>query len=111
MNLRDQISLLLDTDEGDHNDENIKGYNEAVNEILDLFDRKRTFNELAEQTYPSVTFDTALPQEWVNRMAYRGFDVRGHFVTLYPKYSIPYMAPITDEGIRMASIIASYIEE
>ena len=111
MNLRDQISLLLDTDEGDHNDENIKGYNEAVNEILALFDRKRTFNELAEQTYPGVTFDTALPQQWVNRMAYRGFDVRGHFVTLYPKDSIAYMAPITAEGIRMAAIIASNIEE
>jgi len=111
MNLRDQISLLLDTDEGDHNDENIKGYNEAVNEILALFDRKRTFNELAEQTYPGVTYDTALPQPWVNLMRDRGFDVRGHFVTLYSKDTVPYMAPITDEGIRMAAIVASNIEE
>jgi len=109
MNLRDQISLLLDTDEGDHNDENIKGYNEAVNEILALFDRKRTFNELAEQTYPGVTFDTALPQQWVNRMADRGFDVRGHFVTLYPTSSMFgfYMAPVTNEGIEMAARVAS----
>ena len=68
-------------------------------------------NELAEKTYPSVTFDTALPQEWVNRMAYRGFDVRGHFVTLYPKDSVAYMAPITTEGIRMAAIVASNIQE
>jgi hypothetical protein len=68
-------------------------------------------NELAEKTYPGVTFDTALPQQWVNRMAYRGFDVRGHFVTLYPKDSIAYMAPITTEGIRMASIVASNIQE
>ena len=44
-----------------------------------------TFNELAEQTYPGVTFDTALPQQWVNIMANRGFDVRRNFVTLYPK--------------------------
>jgi len=68
-------------------------------------------NELAEKTYPGVTFDTALPQQWVNRMADRGFDVRRNFVTLYPKYSIPYMAPITAEGIRMAAIIASNIEK
>jgi len=70
-----------------------------------------TLNQLTEQTYPGAAFDTALPQQWVNRMADRGFDVRGHFVTLYPKYSIPYTAPITTEGIRMAAIIASHIEE
>ena len=110
MNLRDQISLLLDTDEGDHSDEGIRGYNEAVHEILSLFDNARTFNELAEQTYPGVTFDTALPQQWVNVMAERGFDVRRNFVTLYPEDSVAYMAPITTEGIRMAAIVASNIQ-
>ena len=68
-------------------------------------------NELAEKTYPGVTFDTALPQQWVDAMSERGFDVRSHFVTLYPKDSVAYMAPITTEGIRMAAIIASNIEE
>ena len=70
-----------------------------------------TFNELAEQTYPGVTFDTALPQQWVNVMAERGFDVRRNFVTLDPKDSVAYMAPITTEGIRMAAIVASNIQE
>ena len=68
-------------------------------------------NELAEKTYPGVTFDTALPQQWVDAMSERGFDVRGHFVTLYPKDSVAYMAPITTEGIRMAAIVASNIQE
>ena len=70
-----------------------------------------TVTEIAEQTYPGVTFDTALPQPWVNLMAERGFDVRRNFVTLYPKVSVAYMAPITAEGIRMAAIVASNIQE
>jgi hypothetical protein len=71
----------------------------------------KTVVDLAEEMYPGRNYDTALPQQWVNSMASRGFDVRGHFVTLYPKYNIPYMAPITDEGIRMAAIVASSIQE
>jgi len=68
-----------------------------------------TFNELAEKTYPGDTFDTALPQTWVNNMAERGFDVRGHFVTLYPSEGVSYMAPVTDQGIRMAAVVASTV--
>jgi hypothetical protein len=68
-----------------------------------------TVYELAEQSYPGVTFDSALPQDWVNAMENRGFDVRSHFVTLYPKDSFAYMAPITPEGIRMAATVASYL--
>jgi len=41
----------------------------------------------------------------------RGFDVRGHFVSLYPDGMFCYMAPITDRGIRMAAIVASNIDE
>jgi len=70
-----------------------------------------TVNQAAEERYPGVTFDTALPQQWVNIMANRGFDVRRNFVTLYPKDSVAYMAPITTEGIRMAAIVASNIQE
>jgi len=70
-----------------------------------------TVNQAAEERYPGVTFDTALPQQWVNVMAERGFDVRRNFVTLYPKDSVAYMAPITTEGIRMAAIVASNIQE
>jgi len=68
-----------------------------------------TVSELAEEMYPDKQYDTALPQQWVNRMAERGFDVRGHFVTLYPTSSMLgfYMAPITPEGIEMAARVAS----
>ena len=69
-----------------------------------------TVNQATEERYPGVTFDTALPQQWVNVMAERGFDVRRNFVTLYPKDSVAYMAPITTEGIRMAAIVASNIQ-
>jgi hypothetical protein len=68
-----------------------------------------TVNQAAEERYPGKTFDTALPQQWVDAMSERGFDVRGHFVTLYPTGSMIgyYMAPITDQGIEMAARIAS----
>ena len=67
----------------------------------------QTVGELAEQCYSGMTYDTALPQQWVDKMADRGFDPRGHFVTLYPNGGIAYMAPITAEGVRMAAIVAS----
>ena len=72
----------------------------------------KTISELAEEVHPGQVFDAALPQQWVNNMADRGFDVRGHFVMLYPSgpSTFPYMAPITDEGIRMAAIVASSIQ-
>ena len=111
MNLRDRISQLLIDTENDPYDEGIKGHNEAVKEILALIGNARTVTEVTEQTYPGVTYDTALPQQWVNLMAERGFDVRRNFVTLYPKDSVAYMAPITAEGIRMAAIVASNIQE
>lgn len=68
-----------------------------------------TVASLAESRYPGRTFDTALPQGWVNNMTNRGFDPRGHFVTLYPTGSMLgfYMAPITDEGVEMAARVAS----
>ena len=69
----------------------------------------KTVTELANEMYPDTNYDTALPQQWVNRMRERGFDVRGHFVTKYPTGSMFgfYMAPITPEGIEMAARVAS----
>jgi len=69
----------------------------------------KTISELAEEVHPGQVFDAALPQQWVNNMADRGFDVRGHFVTLYPTGSMFgfYMAPVTNEGIEMAARVAS----
>ena len=69
----------------------------------------KTVNQLAEETYPGDTFDTALPQDWVNAMRERGLDVRGNFVTLYPFVGVPYMARITDQGIRIAAVVASTV--
>lgn len=71
---------------------------------------RQTVEELAEAKYPGRTYDTALPQLWVDKMNNRGFDPRGHFITMYPGGSAmaAYMAPITPEGIEMAAIVATY---
>jgi len=45
MNLRDKIYLLLNTDNSEHNDEGIAGYNEAVKDILALIDNARTVTQ------------------------------------------------------------------
>jgi len=66
-------------------------------------------SELVSERYPGDPFDTALPQQWVDSMMERGFDPRGHFVTLYPFVGVPYMAPVTDQGIRMVAVVASNI--
>lgn len=53
------------------------------------------------------SFDCALPQSWVDEMATRGFDVRPHFVWLYPSDDIfGYPYPITQEGIHMLGKLA-----
>lgn len=96
------------------------GYNDAINEVLRrirFLEHKtevhinRTIQSIAEHKYPGRTIDTALPQQWVNRMQDRGFDPRGHFVTMYPEPGAHtlgfYMAPITDQGIEMAARVAS----
>jgi len=47
-------------------------------------------------TYPTVAYDTALPQPWVDDLISRGFDPRGVFVWAYPPtyiFGIPY--PLT----------------
>lgn len=67
-----------------------------------------TVDDLARRAYPGVTFDPALPQAWVDSMFDRGFDVRGHFVMLYPAGKIAYVAPVTEEGVRMAATVATY---
>lgn len=43
-----------------------------------------TKGELAERLYPGVTFDTALPQPWVNECQALGFDPRPGFVWGFP---------------------------
>lgn len=85
-------------------------YHNTLLHVLNKQPKKpKTVQELAEETYPGQTFDTALPQQWVNRMQDRGFDPRGHFVTVYPTSNMLgfYMGPITQEGIEMAARVAS----
>lgn len=43
-----------------------------------------TTSQLAEILYPGITFDSTLPQLWVDDWAAKGIEVRGHFVWGYP---------------------------
>ena len=61
-----------------------------------------TVGQAAERMYPDVTYDTALPQTWVDAHLNDGTEVLGHFVWLYPsgsRFGMP--APITVEGVQM----------
>lgn len=69
--------------------------------------------ELAEQRYPGMTFDCALPQDWVDSLK-AGFSdlVIGHFVWLYPEgsvFGIP--APVTVQGDVIALNLGLEFEE
>ena len=64
-----------------------------------------TVNQAAEERYPGKTFDTALPQQWVDAMSERGFDVRRNFVTLYPKDSVAYMASTHCCGSAVSKVL------
>ena len=55
--------------------------------------------ELAKLVYPDTTYDTALPQDWVNAVTKQGFDPRPVVVWGYPKGSIFGMPlPLTVEA-------------
>ena len=60
-----------------------------------------TKDRAAERMYPGVTFDCALPQDWVNEAeSSQGFDVRPHFVWGYPEGSCFGMPlPLSTEGV------------
>lgn len=58
-----------------------------------------TKGDLIARVAPQVTFDTALPQGWVNHITDRGFDPRGQVVWSYPKgtvFGLP--MPLTQEA-------------
>ena len=68
--------------------------------LADLETRQVSITQLAESIYPDLTFDTALPQDWVNAMTQSGFDPRGQVVWGYPprcSFGQPY--PLTLEAI------------
>lgn len=56
-----------------------------------------TVGELAAQLYPDLTYDTALPQQWVDLCIDRGFDPRSRVIWGYPNgWGKPY--PLTAEA-------------
>lgn len=61
-----------------------------------------TVGELAKRLYGGMTYDVALPLEWLRRFKeLTGLDPRGHFVWLYPlggACGIP--GPLTIEGLE-----------
>lgn len=66
-------------------------------------------NDAAAERYPDMTYDCALPQGWVDQCCDKGLDPRGHFVWLYADDVFGKPAPITAEGERIASLLASHI--
>ena len=48
----------------------------------------KTKGELATELYPTMTYDTALPQNWVNMCMEKGFDPRFSVVWGYPADTI-----------------------
>jgi hypothetical protein len=61
-----------------------------------------TKGELASLVYPDITYDTALPQPWVDQCQELGFDPRPCFVWGYPPGSsvMGQPLPLTKEGAR-----------
>lgn len=68
-------------------------------------------------TYPPYSYDTALPQPWVDLMIRQGFDPRGVVVWAYPPeslFGIPWpLSPATAHKILVrsrspASLIANW---
>ena len=60
-----------------------------------------TKGDLITLVAPQVAYDTALPQEWVDRMTGQGWDPRGQVVWAYPHgYVFGMPMPLTEEARR-----------
>lgn len=58
-----------------------------------------TKGDLIELVAPAVTYDTALPQGWVNHVTDLGFDPRGQVIWAYPQgYICGMPMPLTAEA-------------
>ena len=58
--------------------------------------------QAAQRMYPGVTFDMALPQDWVDMMIDKhDADVRPHFVWGYENSMMGCPLPVTAEGAQM----------
>jgi hypothetical protein len=63
-----------------------------------------------DQAFPGLTYDDALPQEWLNAVQLRGLDPRGHVVWAYPKGSLfGNPMPRDAEGIEILGKLAMRI--
>lgn len=65
-----------------------------------------TKGDLINQVDPQVAYDTALPQEWVDRVTRKGFDPRGQVVWAYPHgYICGMPMPLTEEARRTLHVL------
>lgn len=72
------------------------------------YGERETTSDAAERMWPGISFDTALPQDWVNKIQsekyWRGMDVDfsplGHFVWGYPENAgmLGTPLPVTAKG-------------
>jgi hypothetical protein len=68
-----------------------------------------TVSEAAEKLYPGMTFDTALPQTWVNFMTKMWWNPVGYFVWGYPKeHSV--MGAAAPISIKACKFIIHFLE-
>ena len=71
-----------------------------------------TVDELARSLYPTITYDCALPQQWVDAVTDHGFDPRGQVVWGYPPESklMGQPLPLTTEAVVALSRLARSIQ-
>jgi hypothetical protein len=63
-----------------------------------------------EYAYPGLTYDSALPQSWVDACYQRGIQPVGHVVWAYPKGSFGgHPVPVSEEGIHLLGKLAAHI--
>ncbi len=64
----------------------------------------KTKGDLAEEKYGSkgIAYDSALPQDFVDKASKEGYNVLPHFVWIYPKGSLlGEPGPLTNEAMTM----------
>ena len=78
-------------------------------ELLDKYPVE--INKLAASLYPDLTFDCALPQQWVDACASRGIDLRGQVVWGYPESAnwFGQPLPVTAEAAIQLAQLAAWI--
>lgn len=65
--------------------------------------------DLAKNRFQGMSFDCALPQQWVDEMQAKGVNVLPHFVWLYPRGDI-FGRPAPIDGVG-DDIAKQYLED